>query len=378
MTISVGEYRRRVVRTQSEMEKAGLPVLLLHQPQNIIYLTGFDIGPGFYAYHAVVLPAKGDPILIVRDVEIPAAKLGSWVKEWTFYSDAVDALEPAIGAAKRALDQLGLGGGKIGVDEHSWFLTPERYKRLRSQLPHASFVAEPKIVDHLRIIKSPIEVECIRKAAAFVEAGVKAGIERVRVGTTERELASIVFGEIIVAGGDPPINGVIISGDRGDVVHGGYTDRRLRRGEQIYFEPTGIHQNYHARIMRTTIAGKPNADQLRTAEALIRIQDAGIALMKPGTSAAHVDNAFREPVLAAGLRESYTNKTGYSLGLNVRPSATEELREFSPGANWVLEPGMVFHMLVMAKGIGISEMVLVTQDGPERITSMERKLFWNE
>ncbi|WP_245288261.1 Xaa-Pro peptidase family protein [Bradyrhizobium sp. Ec3.3] len=360
------------------MEKAKLPILLLHQPENIIYLTGFDPGPGWYAYHALVVPAKGDPILVVRDVEIPAAEVSSWVKDWTFYSDTVDILEVAIDAAKRALDQLDLGGGKIGVDEHSWFLTPERYNRLRSKLPHASFVAEPKIVDHLRITKSPIEIECIRKGAAAVEAGVKAGIERVVAGATERELASVAFGGIILAGGELPLNGVIISGDRSDVIHGGFTDRRLQQGEQIYFELNGIHQNYHARMMRTAIAGRPNADQMKVAETLIRIQDHGIALMKPGTVAARIDDAFRKPVLASGYRQSYTNKTGYSMGLNIRPSSTEGLREFLPDANWVLEPGMVFHMLLMAKGIGISETVLVTEAGPERITKMERKLFWNE
>ena len=146
MAFPLEEYRRRLARTQEQMEKAKLPVLLLHQPENIIYLTGFDPGPGWYAYHAAVVPAKGNPVLVVRDLEIPAAKVSSWVEEWTFYSDTVDILEVSIGAAKRALDQLGLGGGKIGVDVHSWFLTPERYMCLQRNLPRASFVAEHRIV----------------------------------------------------------------------------------------------------------------------------------------------------------------------------------------------------------------------------------------
>ncbi|MER8874288.1 aminopeptidase P family protein, partial [Mesorhizobium sp. M0814] len=66
---------------------------------------------------------------------------------------------------------------------------------------------------------------------------------------------------------------------------------------------------------------------------------------------------------------------GYSLGLNYRPSAGEFIREFVPGVKWVLEPGMVFDMLMMAAGMGFSDMVLVTERGPERLTSMERKLF---
>ncbi|TIV13340.1 MAG: aminopeptidase P family protein, partial [Mesorhizobium sp.] len=65
----------------------------------------------------------------------------------------------------------------------------------------------------------------------------------------------------------------------------------------------------------------------------------------------------------------------YSLGLNQRPSAGEFIREFVPDVEWVLEPGMVFHMLMMAAGMGFSETVLVTEHGPERLTTMERKLF---
>ncbi|TIW73947.1 MAG: M24 family metallopeptidase, partial [Mesorhizobium sp.] len=99
------------------------------------------------------------------------------------------------------------------------------------------------------------------------------------------------------------------------------------------------------------------------------------ALMRPGTPASVVDRACREPLLASGLRETYTNRAGYSLGLNHRPSAGEFIREFVPGVEWVLEPGMVFHMLMMAAGMGFSETVLVTEKGPERLTTMERKLF---
>ncbi|BAV50276.1 dipeptidase [Mesorhizobium loti] len=114
---------------------------------------------------------------------------------------------------------------------------------------------------------------------------------------------------------------------------------------------------------------------VRIAETIIRAQDEAIALMRPGTPASMIDRACREPILAAGLRETYTNRAGYSLGLNYRPSAGEFIRKFVPGAEWVLEAGMVFHMLMMAAGMGFSETVLVTERGPERLTSMERKLF---
>ncbi|MCK1596009.1 M24 family metallopeptidase [Bradyrhizobium sp. 164] len=160
----------------------------------------------------------------------------------------------------------------------------------------------------MRIIKSPAEIDCIREAAVVVEAGVKAGLERTSAGMTERDLAGIVFAEIIRAGGESPFSGVIISGDRGDVIHGGFTDWRLAEGDQIYFEPTGIKHKYSARIMRTAIAGKPSARQISTAEALIRVQDDGFAMMKAGAIAADIHEAFRKRYWSRGFERASRTK----------------------------------------------------------------------
>ncbi|MER9534160.1 Xaa-Pro peptidase family protein, partial [Mesorhizobium sp. M0309] len=215
----------------------------------------------------------------------------------------------------------------------------------------------------------------LRGAARQVEVGMRAGIETISPGVMEREVADAVFSALVKAGSGMPLSGIITSGNRTDLIHGDYSDRRLDSGDTVYFELNGIYQKYWARLMRTAVVGQPNAEQQRVAETIIRIQDEAIALMRPGTPAGVIDRACREPILAAGLRETYTNRTGYSLGLNYRPSAGEFMREFVPSVEWVLETGMVFHMLMMAAGMGFSETVLVTEQGPERLTGMQRKLF---
>ncbi|MER9651867.1 Xaa-Pro peptidase family protein [Mesorhizobium sp. M0199] len=374
MDFPAEEYRARLQRTQEQMVKHHLPVLLLHQPENINYLSGLD-QIGYFSYHALAVPSRGDPVLIVRDMEVPTAHSTSWVKNHVVYADAADPLPVWLDAARRALEGLGLAGGRVGVDEHSWFLTVERWKMLQALLPNATLVGEPRIVDHLRLIKSPREIENLRGAARQVEVGLRAGIEAIAPGVKERELAGAVIGALASAGSKMPSGGIITSGDRTSLIHGGLSDRRLERGDPVYFEQNGVHKNYWARLMRTAIVGPASAGQQRIAETIIRIQDEAIALMRPGTPASVVDRACREPLLASGLRETYTNRAGYSLGLNHRPSAGEFIREFVPGVEWVLEPGMVFHMLMMAAGMGFSETVLVTEQGPERLTTMERKLF---
>ncbi|WP_031262603.1 Xaa-Pro peptidase family protein [Mesorhizobium sp. LNJC403B00] len=367
-------YRARLQRTQEEMAKHELPVLLLHQPENINYLSGLkDVA--YFSYLALAVPSHGEPVLIVRDLEIPAAQITSWVKSHTIYADAADPLPVWLDTARRALDDLGLAGGRVGVDEHSWFLTVERWKMLQSLLPNATLVPEPRIVDRLRLIKSPREIEYQRSAARQVEVGMRAGIEAIAPGVTEREVAGAVYSALVNAGSGMPLDSVLISGERTKLPHGSPSDRKLERGDIVYFELDGIHKKYYARIIRSAVVGPASAEQQRIAETIIRIQDEAIAQMRPGTPANVIDRACREPLLASGLRKSYTVRAGYSLGLTHSPSAGEFIREFVPGVEWILEPGMVFHMLMLAGGMGFSETVLVTEHGPERLTTMERKLF---
>jgi Xaa-Pro dipeptidase len=351
------------------MSKVALNALLLHTPENICYLSGFHIN-GFFAYHALVVPAAGDPVLVVRDVEVPAAIETSWVPRRSY----VDTEEP-VDTTVTVLESLDLAGAKVGVENNSWFLTIERFNRLRHTAPQVSFIKEPHIVELLRTIKSPLEIECIRKAASIVDTAMAAGVNAIVPGATERDLATAIATAQIRAGGEAPLVGIIMSGERTNQIHGSWTNRQLMRGDLIYYELGGIFQQYWARLMRTSVLGRPTAEQERIAEIVISAQDEGIKKMHPGIVAAEVDEACRGPILRAKLRDSYHNRVGYSVGLIHTPSGGEFVREFMPGSKWILEAGMVFHMLLMARGIGFSETILVTEKGPEVLTKFERKLI---
>jgi Xaa-Pro dipeptidase len=129
--------------------------------------------------------------------------------------------------------------------------------------------------------------------------------------------------------------------------------------------------------MRPTAIGKPSAAQSDAARKLIEIQDRQLHAMKPGAVARDVDRICREGVLAAKLRDSYDNATGYTLGYYApwSPRTSDFTRLFIPTADWVIEAGMVFHMYVSAMGLAFSETVAVTASGAERLTQAERALF---
>jgi Xaa-Pro dipeptidase len=101
--------------------------------------------------------------------------------------------------------------------------------------------------------------------------------------------------------------------------------------------------------------------------------------MKPGAAAVAVDAILRDGVLSAGLRDSYDNITGYTLGLYAPagPRTSDFTRIFHPKSDWRLEAGMVFHMYASGSGASVSETVLVAPGGAERLTTLPRTLIVN-
>ena len=142
----------------------------------------------------------------------------------------------------------------------------------------------------------------------------------------------------------------------------------------VQVECTPNVRHYHARFMRSMVVEDARDADHRLAETLIAIQDAALAEVKPETAAAVPDAIYRDGVLTAGLRETYTNKTFYSVGLLLQPNGGEFL-EAEPGCTCAFAPGMVFHTYVLARGFGVSETILITESGHERLINSPRRLL---
>lgn len=367
---TVEEFKSRVAKTQAAMAKHQLPVLLVHAPENITYLSGFRM-LGFFMYHALIVPAQGEPVLVVRDVEQPTADVTSWLKERSVYID----IEDPINATERALKKLGLDASTIGLEYSTWFLTLDRYETLKKLLPRAKFVKQPEIVRSLRLIKSPAEIEYLRQASRVAEKMIGAGFKASRAGASERDIASAVTVAQIQSGGDGHLEPILMTGPRTRELHGTWTDRVLEKGDSVYMELNGVVKGYWSKILRTGVLGRPSDEQRRAADVVLAALNDGMSRMRTGANAGEIDDALRQPVLKAGLRKSYYHRVGYTMGLLYPPSSGEYLREMMSGDNWTLEAGQVFHMLVIGGGVGFSETVLVTDNGPDFLTKYERKLI---
>jgi Xaa-Pro dipeptidase len=203
---------------------------------------------------------------------------------------------------------------------------------------------------------------------------MQAALDTARAGVSEREVGAAIVAAMIRAGSDHPGPGPLSSGERAFHLHGGFSDRVLRRGDTLQCETTPAVKHHHARFMRTIKIGAASQLEEAKLQAIIEVQDTALAAVRSGVAASIPDAIYRDGILGRGLRKDYTNKTFYSIGLMMPPVGGEAL-EAAPGATWTFEPGMVFHTYVLADSFGFSETIAITETGFERLTQFPRRLF---
>lgn len=363
------DYLARVETVRAELARTGQDALVAFLPETVTYLTGF-FTRGYSSFQFALIPRDGDPVLFCRDVEEYYLDATCVFPKRVMWTDSDDR----IAVAARAIRDVVGPGARLAVEMQAWTLSVARHDALRAVLPDTAWSDMSRFTTAMRLIKSPAEIAYQRAAGKAAEAGMAAGIASAKVGATERDMAAEICAAMIRAGSDLPGPGVLSSGERAFHLHGGYSDRVLATGDIVQLETTPNVRHYHARFMRPIKVAEATDAEHAVVETLIAIQDAAIAAVAPGVAATVPDAIYRDGVLSAGLRETYTNKTFYSVGLMLQPIGGEPL-EAEPTATWRFEPGMTFHTYVLAKGFGMSETITVTHDGCERLTSFPRRLF---
>lgn len=363
------EYLSRLERVQARLRAEALDGMLVFQPENVTWLTGF-FTRGYGSFQMAIVPAEGEPTLICRDVEEYYLDATSVFSDRAMWTDSDDPVEVAARTVEARLGRK----TSLGIELSAWTLTVARHVQIQELLPGHRLSDQSALIRSMRLIKSPAEIAFQRKAGLAAEAGMQAAIDSAGIGVSEREMAAEICAAMIRAGSDLPGPGVMSSGERAFHLHGGYSDRVLAAGDLVQIETTPNVRHYHARFMRPIRVSQATDEDHQIVDQLIAIQDSALAEVRPGVSATVPDSIYREGVLSAGLRETYTNKTFYSVGLLLQPSGGEPL-EAVPNSQWTFEEGMTFHTYVLARGFGVSETIEVTANGHRRLTQFQRQLF---
>lgn len=373
------EYHDRLDGLRRRMDAWGLVAMLTTTPENITYLTGFE-SPGHYWWQGMVIPLHGEPTTISRLLEIAGMTALSWIEpEFNVgYRDDQDPMEMLAGQ----LTAMGLDGGRVGYERDGWFFTAAQQDRLFSLLPGVDWIDASGTVEEGRVVKSPREIERIRDAARTTEAGMRAGIDAVRAGATENEVAAELMSALIRSGSEwPSIVPFVASGERGAIGHATWAGRRIEPADTVFLEISGCRSRYHAPMMRTVVVGDPDEDARHAFAAVQDAFDAALEAIRPGVPAGDIDRVARQVIAQSGFGGTQASRVAYSVGIAVPPDWGEgQILSMKTGETRPLRENMTFHLLPWVQmpgkgGVGCTETIRVTADGAERLTDFPRELF---
>jgi Xaa-Pro aminopeptidase len=209
-------------------------------------------------------------------------------------------------------------------------------------------------------------------AGELVSTGVDLALERARPGLSERELANEIETALRDGGAESLDYILVASGPATAAAHHQAGARRLSAGEPVLFDIAVRVDGYFADITQQVFLGAPPIEYVRAYDAVKAAQEAGVAAAVVGATPEDVDRAAGRQLVAAGFERE--TRTGHGLGLDVHeaPSVVEgnHLR-LEPGIALTVEPGIY---LPGRWGIRIEDTVLVTQEGPKRLTRGARPL----
>lgn len=372
------EFERRLNSLKALMQEKGLDYFISFTPENIYYLTGHD-SPGYYFYQAMVVSHKELPVNVLRRVESSNTILKSWSRRTVIYQDTEDP----VAATHWYLAELGLKGKRVGLECDAWFVSPRRYNELVERIGRDGGKVEGiHLIEHFRVIKSEEELRIIREAARVTDQGMRAAIEASHVGATEDQVAARCLARLVECGGEyaglPPF---ITSGQRTLLCHATWGGRTFRFGDVLNFELAGVRHRYGAALFRCGTVGPAPEDARRLADACIAALDAVVAKLKPGVTSHEGHMTNRMSLTKHGYGDLHGHRTAYSIGINYPPDWGEgHIFSLWEGDDRPIKANMVLHIVpgIFVPGrflINISETVLVTEKGCERLTNYPHGLF---
>jgi Xaa-Pro dipeptidase len=237
------------------------------------------------------------------------------------------------------------------------------------------------LVERLRAIKSPKEIEYLRTSAEVTEAGITEGLAAVRLGATENDVASAMFHGCMARGGEYlSSQPIITAGRKSGIAHTTFHRYVLQQGDVALLELGGCYNRYTAALMRTASVGEPPAEAKRMYKTCVEALAACISAIKPGVRAEAPHRACQAVIDDAGYTDNFRKRAGYSVGVSFPPDWGEgHIVSLSEGDRTLLQPGMVFHIPPALRkrglyGVGVSETVLVTEGGSEILTHSSEEL----
>lgn len=380
------EFATRLAAVKKEMARQGIDILLLSEPPNQNYLTGYD-AYSFYTPQMVVVALKHEePIWIGRFMDRISAVMTTYLADdniRTYKDEYVNsATLSAYDFVADVVKEVGGGKARIGVEMGGFYYSARAHADLVRALPLAQFVDADLLVNWIRIVKSPAELSLMRQAGRIADAMVQRAVDVIAPGVRECDVAAAIYHQQMA--GTPDFGGtygcsclMLGVAERALAPHAAWTDKPLPASTTVWMEVHGNRLRYQVSLGRTVSVGKPSAAYEKLAEISVEALNAGLESVRPGRTCSQVEGAFQQVLARRGLKKEA--RLGYSIGVGYPPSIGERTASLRKGDETVLQPGMCFHMMpglwLDDVSIAITQSFAVTETGHEPLSSTPRILF---
>jgi Xaa-Pro dipeptidase len=380
--IDLGELRRkRVARAQAERQADDLDAILVWKDENVRYLT--DLRPQLIsckstALNGSLLTSDDSPVLFCSGGERDRVDQGMpWISE----VHTIPIIEHhalirgfVTHTLVPVLSDHGLTSGRIGIDEANTVMMLE----IQKQLPNVEICDGDSPMLRARRIKLPEELQIMEEACAIGDAVTATGIEHVKEGVREMEVAAEAMRTLFRLGGEYAhvMTPFVASGEHMAPPHRISSDKIIRYGDIVFIDIGACWGGYYGDIARATICGKPSRKQQEIYTAVYHGLQAGIAKMRPGCTNVDAAEAIREAAAEYGYGDRFLSLFighGVGIGANEPPYIGEDLPgapvvEFEPGMVFAVEPLIWVDGVRGGGGVRLEEMVAIT-DGDAHVMS---------
>jgi Xaa-Pro aminopeptidase len=396
------EYDRRVEKVRTLMKEHETDVLVLWDEDNIRYFTGFNcthwkaksLQPA-----VLVLSVKDAPILIIPDFFRGTAEATTYIEDIRGQERChhIQSLRGLPKEVAHVIADLGQGAGRIGIEDGDvadMYIPrpPSDIDLFRSELPKARFIRAADIIWGCRMIKSVLEIEALRTACALTAEAFSEFVERFRLGMSEREAGSLLYGAIVKRGLTMGGMYFVADGSRYPMVdsHPAYEGVPMSLGSHVVVECGGCFKGYHGSVGRCLEIGQISNEKMEFIEAVEFGQDAALATIRDGVKAQDVIKSAGDALAEKGFRP--TGFVGHSIGLTGHepPDLTDsqalriqkgmvlaievwiyEIKGFTRGGRIGAEAGIERKNLGQ---FGMEEVVVVNDKGYEMLPTFPREI----
>jgi Xaa-Pro dipeptidase len=367
------------LRAQEAMARSGINALFIATGTNLCYLSGYPaveltLARPFY----LVLPARGEPVLIVHVGREAEARRYAWVDDVRTYERLSVA---PLAELATAFHDRGLRGQRVGAElgrEQRLGMPVAEFDRVRQELAPTRFEDAADLLWALRMTKTKDDIAAIRRACRITAAAYAETFRSARAGEVDRLVARQLAAGLSARDGLDPW--VLIASGPGNyaLATGAPHDRRLEAGDMLWFDAGCSVHGFWSDFSRAGVVGAPSVDQREAQRLIVEVTSRGVAMVRPDMAVAEIAALVNAGVRDIGLpvevaTSDQAGRVGHGIGYDVTEPPHVSIEDST-----ILKPGMV---ITIEPGVATSdglfhaeEVVLVTTDGHEVLSRSRRNL----